>query len=62
MQPAEKSRLFVEASMLRQYLAGKGKGHYFEQGSNGRVKKRSAQYDPDSLAYLMQYAWGLGNS
>ena len=62
MSVAEKGRLFAEVMYLRQYLDGKDARQYFRQGADGRIVKRQSKYDPESIRYLVQVAWGKSNS
>lgn len=62
----EKNQLLVEVMLLEQHIAGLGKGRKAKHGNkykrSGKFASRKTQHDPVTLKYLVQHAWGLGNS
>ena len=51
------TQLVYEYDILSAWLEGSGSNKYFKTGRNGKVKKRKAKNNPDTLKYLL-FAWG----
>jgi hypothetical protein len=49
-------------ALLEQYLASNSSQHTIKDKKSGKLKKRKGQYNPVTIMYLVERAWGSANN
>ena len=58
----EKNQLLLEVTMLQQYLSEHPNAHIDRYARSQKFKKRLGRFNPVSVKYLVEQAWGRSNS